>query len=428
MAPLVLTAEEKDAAMLKGSSELQFLFASKQVSSDVQAQFYHSGICTTENFASIVENHGELKLLLKDDFGVDPATDLATRVMVSNVLVSWDASKSRVSKLTELEGEYQARRMQKPLAVSEYNSMRLAWEKKFWKLDDSHMPGKSYMEARADALESGDLRAEQLTAVLSRDEDQSDTFQSFWDSAGQLQLRKGGTVVAEPPNPEALRRRLKLVGMSIMLLGLRHTNRPTLQGYTPQTTEDYLGYLLGEFVWQLTGRAADGSTVLSPAWSQLLVYDFNIRKKAFFLMNDIGTPFVTALSEAWHCPVVKERYFTTPVALSSTMKRPFAFNDDPNLPKAQKTTKGKGGGGQGRGKGSGKSGGKGKKGGKQGGKGSGKGGQDKALCFAYNNDWERCRRQNCPFQHICSRCSGKHPVYQCSNSEAPASETQGKGV
>jgi hypothetical protein len=200
-----------------------------------------------------------------------------------------------------------------------------------------------------------------------------------------------------------------------MWLGLKHTYRSALQGLTPQDIEDYLSYLLGEHVWQLTGKAADGSTVLTPSWSQLLVYEMAIRKKAY---NDManGATLKDALKAAYRDPVTKERYFTTPLAMASGNRRPLAFNDDSRQRPGHQKGQGKGVR-QVKGKGKGK--------GKKGGKGGKKGKHN--YCYASNNSWERCRNKNCSFDHLCLKCGGKHPVYQCSNSEQPAGETQGSG-
>jgi hypothetical protein len=145
------------------------------------------------------------------------------------------------------------------------------------------------------------------------------------------------------------------------------------------------------------------------------------------LVQTTGQTFKECLKDAYACPVTKERNFTTPVALSSASKRPLTFNDlDSKRFKGEgKGSKGgKGGkGGSGGKNGSGGKAGKGGKGGKNG-KG-GKGGKsEKKLCFAFNNNWEKCTRKNCPFEHSCSKCGGKHPLYQCTNAEAPAGETQ----
>ena len=418
--------------MGKGSADLQFMLARQEVPAAIQGQFYHSGITTIGKFATIVDSVGDLKVLLRDEFGVDETASLAVRVIVSAIVVAFKLAQSRLSEEAKVEGEMTTKQLQKLLPPSEWASMRKLWEAKWWCLEDSTTPGRSYLEKRADEIENGDMRAEPLTSVLSRDEDQVDGFTSFWDSTGTLQLRKGGTTVPEPTNPEQLRRRIKLMGVGLMMLGMRHSNRPGLQGISPQDMEDFLSYLLGEFVWQLTGKASDGSTVMTPAWSQLLIYEFSIRKRAYHIMQTEGKRWKDALVESWKDPTTKERFFTTPVAMSATLKRPLSFTDGDGGQGRWKQKGSKGNQGKGGGKGS-KGGGKiseGKygsgKGGK-GGKGSGKGKDRPDYCFAYNNSWERCNRKNCNFKHICLRCGGKHPVYQCTNSEHPASETQGGG-
>ena len=427
MAPVVLTADEQATAMKAGSSELKYLFAREGIPEKYQALFYHHQVISMAKLSNLAETTAELKTLLRDDFGIDSATGITERVIVSSIIVAFNASKSRTDKVNEVEGEYDVKRMLKPLAASDFHAMRSAWESKYWSLEDSEVPGRSYLERRLEELEAGDMRAESLTTVLSRDEDTADVFTSFWDSTGQLQLRKGGSVVPEPSNTEVFRKRLKLLFVGLQFLGLRHTNRAFLQGITPQDCDRYLNYLLGEHVWLLAGRASDGSTVTAPLWAQLLLYEHAIRRRAWHLVQTTGQAFKECLKDAYACPVTKERNFTTPVALSSASKRPLTFNDlDSKRFKGEgKGSKGgKGGkGGSGGKNGSGGKAGKGGKGGKNG-KG-GKGGKgDKKLCFAFNNNWEKCTRKNCPFEHSCSKCGGKHPLYQCTNAEAPAGETQ----
>ena len=428
--PVRLTPAEETEALKLGGSDIKFLLAREQVEESLQAKMFSVGITTMARFAAIAKDEDDLKKVLKDEFELDASVDLASRVKVAGVLVAFKAASSRSERVTEIEGEMSAKRLQKPLPMSEYTAMRMAWEQRYWPLEDSQTPGRSYVEKRCDDLESGDFRHEPLTSVLSREEDTSECFISFWDSAGQLQLKKGGSSVPEPSNPEALRRRLKLMGTLMMWLGMRHTNRPTLQNLNPQDIEDFLGYLLGEHVWLLTGRAADGSTVATPSWSQLLVYEAAIRRRAFSRMMTDNLTFKEALKESYKDPVTKERYFTTPLALAATNKRPLAFNDNFEGDRSWKTRKAKQGGKGNKGEKGGK-GSKGEKGAGKGGKGTkgAKGGKGKGkghnYCFAYNNSWERCRTRNCPYEHRCLKCGGRHPLYQCSNAESPAAETQG---
>ena len=92
----------------------------------------------------------------------------------------------------------------------------------------------------------------------------------------------------------------------------------------------------------LTGRAADGSTVSTPQWNQLLVYEHSIRKKAFHIVQTEGKTFKAAMVESYRCAVTKERFFTTPVALASVSKRPLNFQDLGNPKKWRGKGEGKG--------------------------------------------------------------------------------------
>ena len=58
----------------------------------------------------------------------------------------------------------------KPMATSELTAMRQAFETRWWKLEDSETPARSYLEMRSSDLEAGDLRAESLTIIITREE------------------------------------------------------------------------------------------------------------------------------------------------------------------------------------------------------------------------------------------------------------------
>ena len=188
--PIRLTAQEETDALLLGSSDIKFLFARETVEQPLQAKFFHVGITTMARFAAVARDEDDLKKMLRDEFELDAAADLASRVKVAGVLVAFKAAQSRSERVTEIEGEMSAKRLQKPLAMSEYVAMRTAWEQRYWPLEDSQTPGRSYVEKRCDDLESGDFRHEPLTSILSREEDTSECFISFWDAAA-IAAQKG---------------------------------------------------------------------------------------------------------------------------------------------------------------------------------------------------------------------------------------------
>ena len=196
------------------------------------------------------------------------------------------------------------------------------------------------------------------------------------------------------------------------MLSLRHTNRAYLQDMTPQAMNQYLAYLLGDFVYNLVGRSSEGFTVLAPTWGQLLVYEHEIRRKAWTLVSRGTEPtWASALAAACLCSTTKERFFTTPMALAATssgIKRPAAKGEG----KGGKEGKGKkklrlelAKAGKGRGKGA---------------KGASTGCPAKspdgiALCFGYNDATRKCTNKKCTFLtgHLCGLCFQKHPMYLC---------------
>ena len=421
---------EKATAMERGSSDLKYLFARENIPEDTQAAFFHIGILTTSNFASFAESHADLKEVLKTSFGLDSATSLEQRVRIASIVTAWDLAKKRTEKQAELEGDYDSKKLVKPLPMSEYSGMLAAFQKRWWDLDSESTPARCYVERRSDDLESGDMRAESLTTVLQRDQEDPDVLTTTFDATGKLLIKKGTNSIAEPSNPEALRRRVKLLGYTLIMLSLKHTNRTFLQGLNPQLFEEFLSYILGEHVYGLTGKSSEGFTISSPSWQQILIYEYQIRKKAFERVSSLGETFSEALRRSWADPIIKERYLTTPMALSSVSTKRQAFNNSqqsgsnrssPYAKGNKKGGKGKKGGGKGKGKGR-----KGGKGGKHSVTPEGK-----AICFAFNNPQERCSK-TCPngFTHVCAWCFGSHPAYSCGgNGSAPAhGETQGMGT
>lgn len=425
------------AALELGGSDLKFLFTKNEVDDELQAMFYHSKVTTLARFTAIVKDADDLKKLILDEFGIDSGANLANRVRVSNVVIAFNTATQRILKQDEVEGELAAKNLVKPLPTTEWAAMREAWQMKFWLLDDDLVPARCYLEQKAEEVEQNEYKAEALTTVLTKDQEDPNILVPVWNSTGSLAMRKGAQTIDEPHNPEQLRRRLKVLGLSIMFLALKHGNRAYLQGFTPQSTEDYLSYLLSENCYYLQGKSAEGFTISGPSWPQLLIYEFQIRRKAWALVNNGKSPrFVDALETAWQDSCVKERYLVTPVALSSSSgsKRVLHTDGEVGNPKGGGPKRAKSGGG---GKGSKKGGGRSGKGGGSQGKGgkTGKaaerlGMQSKTpdgqnICYGYN-DWNsRCRDRSCRFLHVCGRCYGKHPLYACP--PGTQAETQGSG-
>ena len=434
MAPIVLTQQEFAEAMEAGTSELKYLLSKEAIPDRYQAPLYHVGVTTVAKFASFCKDQDELRKILKEEIGLDSETGLRERVQVASFICAFRSASTRTEEIAKYEGEQEARQQTKNLPQSEYLAMKASFEAKWWKLEDVDLPARTFVEKRAEELEAGELRSECLTTVLNREQDDEDFLTPIFDLSGNLRVKKSTSNVPAPENPEALRRRIGISFNALMFLGLRHTNRPQIQGITPQLAPRYCEYLLGEHVWGLIAKDQNGLTISAPSWNLVLAYDAAIRKKAYRLMAEGAGDFTGCLKQAWMDPTTKERYFTTPMAIAASTgrkqvevqyganKRPANFAGGA-AGKFQKGGKGFPKGGKGKGKG------KGGKGGKSTTQCAAMTPDGQKICFSYNNAQVRCGKQEkCNFMHLCGICFQRHPMYQCTGNRTKAPETAGAGV
>ena len=171
----------------------------------------------------------------------------------------------------------------------------------------------------------------------------------------------------------------------------------------------YTEYLLGEHVWGLEAKRADGSRAGGPSWTLLLSYEHEMRQHAYSAVCNEGKTLKEALTAAMNSPIIKDRYFTTPLSMES---RPPAGRevqrevhhqqhqsaDSQSLKNAlnvikklkKENSKGKGS----KGKGS---------------KGKGKGKvcasrtpDERDVCYDYNE--RTCTKNPCRLAHVCGIC------------------------
>jgi hypothetical protein len=438
MAPIVLLPAEEVAAYKTATAELIYLLDKEDISYATQCKLYHVGVRTLGKFASLVADAKELKVVCKDDFGIDGTVGIKERVEVAGLVCAFMNAQQRTSKKAEYEGELDARHITKEMGKSEFLAMKQAWELKWWPLEDKETPAKCYLERRAEELESGEMRAESLQTVLNRDEDDPDVMQPVWDPTGNVRLRRGSVLISEPENPEQLRKRLELMGTALMMLATRHTNKQGLQGITPQMMHTYCAYLLGEFVWEMVAKDPEGHTVAVPNWPLVLSYERAIRKKAYKLMYDSTSTFPVCLVSACNDTTTKERFFSTPLAVAAAGNKrqgtaaavsehkektlPVIKVGKPNgvgksAPKAKAKAKGKGKGAKGQSVDHGQC--------------ASQTPEGLNICFNYNNQAVKCKSRECRFEHVCGICFQKHPLWVCKGQAAahPAAggETAGGG-
>ena len=107
------------------------------------------------------------------------------------------------------------------------------------------------MEKQLEDIEKNELKAEALTEVIDYTVEEGDSLKTVWDEKGGLQAIKVNAKAPLPANPEELRARVAVLGNAWMFAGFANPSRKAIQGIYPQLFQDYLDYLLGEYVWGL---------------------------------------------------------------------------------------------------------------------------------------------------------------------------------
>ena len=394
-----MAAAGATAAVGKVSPDLRFLFDREGLDLDLQQKIFNAGIFTMRQFGAFFATAEDLRKAAKEDFDLEPVT-LAKRVELTKLMVAWESAKTRSARLAEAEAEAEVQQVAKRITGTDIIGIRKLYEEKYWKLSDDQVPARVYLEKISEGVEKGELTAELLSDAVNKLEGETDLTRAVWDPSGTLKAIRTSPTVALPRDPEELRTRTSLVGRAWAFVALMQPNAAVLQGATPQTWQSYLDYLLGPNVHRLHSRDEYGNITHSPSWNLLLSYELEIRRKMVSIMTEYSTPLHQALQKAMNDPVVKERYFTTPLALHG-VKRKASDSDLPFTPGRKGTPKGKGKGkGQPKGKGKGKF------------KGSTVTPDNQPICFAFNIKRWGCRGK-CRFKHVCSLCFKDHPAYNC---------------
>ena len=165
----------------------------------------------------------------------------------------------------------------------------------------------------------------------------------------------------------------------------------------------------------LRAQAASLSGSLIPPWPLILSYEHAIRKHAYKLMATDGRSFGDALAKAYKEATVKERHFTTPLALHAKRPNPSVL-PPPLNPYQRDPKKGKGKLGKGKDK-------QPTKFGTLAGT-SNRTPDGKPICYRFNAK-EGCKKgDKSHFAHVCLHCFAKHPATQCPTLKSKKDDKQ----
>lgn len=400
------------------SADLRHLLDAEEVPLVVQAKIAATGFKTLKLFALMAESRAEVKAFAKSALEIDGEAEVASRLKVTQVVGAWLAASDRLAKRTEMESQARAANLPKLLPKQDHRALRAAFSAKWFPLADRVAPSTHLVELLDEMLEEGEQRPVSLKEVTNIETAEGEEpIQAVVSKDNVIRVKKGRMELQPPASGEDLRRRLRTLGYAYCYLRLKHASTQWLQTCEPWIWDAYADYLLGEEVFELRAMDSDGRVVSTPGLDSVLAYDFQVRKLSARLVND-GSDLAGALRDGYRDVVIKERFFTTPVARMALApaRRP-ARSRSPvrqvagakSKAVAKKPAKGSSRGRHALSAG-----------------GHPKTPDGKPFFFAYNSLTSRCSATNYRFLHVCSKCFGKHPMSKCDGSGTAAASSAAK--
>ena len=412
-----------DEAIKTLSAELRYMLDDRNISQTIQAGLARSGFRTMGLLSAIADTRAEIREMAKTEFGLDTtAANLTNEVKMSRrqacaaLIDVWESCKRRNEELDKQASEAKASKLPMTFPKSDISTLRTRYEAEYGKKEDSHFPADSFIEKRFQEMEDGEIKADSLDIVVSREECAEDSFTPALDKEGRIKVRNVNKKVPLPRNSEEYRSRMKLMAVTFVLAAYKHPNRAWLKTAKPSAIQDHVDFILGEDISGFTYESEGGRSVPVP-WTLVLSYDFQVRKLACRYINHDDEDFEASLRKARENGACKEKHFSTPLAI----QMPVLMNP---RGKGASSSAGEGSSGwreppspKGRGKGTRPPAGRGNSKGKS--KGRGKAGKPNSItpdgrriCFGFNHE-EGCDNRQCAFVHCCQFCFGNHPKTRC---------------
>ena len=396
-----LTAEQS-ADLAKLSSDLLFILQEADVSLPNQAQLGHINVLSVPLFAGLDESRAKVREALAAVLPLDVEANAANRLEMAKLLVAWEAAKLQAEATQRNRAEARLGTQQRLLQPSEHQAMRAAVERVLGSLRDREVPAKQVIAAKLEMLESNMPVVELLTEIASVEDAEIESFEAKIDPVtNTLKIKSGKHSVAAPSTPEDLRLRHRRIGLAWDMLATKHSNRAWLSANMTDCLRRFSDFILGS---QVAGLVAGNRT---PSWTLVLAFEHECRKAVCKWLRD-GK--VQSLSEGYEKAITDvellNRYFVIPFSLN-TKETGWAASNVPPPPGPGPSRPGKG---------------KGKN--KQQDPPAARGKLTKAtdgtpICWKFNRRGG-CKDQSCRFLHICQRCQGKHPYYNCKHVKRPA--------
>ena len=166
--------------MAAAAPEFAFLMQKENVPAEAVDALVGAGVTTVRQFAVLAKDADEIRQLAADSLGLGDGKSLQSRVKHAALVCAFNAAKARAAEADRTDAENECRAQPKVVPIPDFIGMKKAFGAKFRPLDDGRCPARSYIEAKLDALEKGDFRAEKLSEVVALREDNREGMAPVW--------------------------------------------------------------------------------------------------------------------------------------------------------------------------------------------------------------------------------------------------------
>ena len=424
MAAPVDDATKREYIQKNLTSDLQYVLDDSEVSLDVQyrlGQHYKN----LRVFVALAENSTDLRTALRTDFQLDPAQGAEHRAEVARVISAWVAGRQLYEKENELHAESKVMGMPRSLQHSERLAMLRAVEATVGTLAEHDTPSAEYLAVKVEECENGEVSASSLEEITSKAHKNTSSLQTSLDTSGHVRVVKNKTKGSLPSNTEEYRQAMKLEAITWLCMSSKFKAKHWLAGLKIEHFQKFVDYILGDRVNAIKVPLDNQQNTIKPNWALVLQYEHRLRREAMKLVNRSEATLAEAFIRVTKDPDLKEAFFTTPLALTSSepqQKFPRFNNKGGNGNDNNQRWKGKG-----KGKFQGKQGGKSNKGLSKGKHGDfnlvSQTPDGRDICFAFNS--QGCSGK-CGRVHGCrvKGCYGEHAAREHHKFQGSAKKTE----
>ena len=436
--------EDIEAAIALMEPDLQSLLEEYHVEREIMATLAIFRFTDVFVFSKAGRDEAAFEKFISKNLRLDVEKSMLHNAAAARLTLAWEAAVERKDAQKREDAEARVGGLNKVLTKLKHSTMKRAYEEAHAELEAPDAPSPAYLEYRLEQIEDGELEAEPLDWVTSKEE------------APRSRSKKGELPKGKlPTTPEELRTKFKLIARAWEFMRLRNPAKPFMLHLSENTWTDYVDWLLGRSIHGTQIKDPGSNTVVRPSWEVVLNYDLEIRSRAYKLVNRHGYTIRDALTSARNCKETFGRHFQGPMTVQAGIvaarqaaaaeiqrqgsKRPWSetqsWNQQQNFPPPPQPL-------QAPGKDKGKDKGKGKGKGKDKGKDKGKaerqftgwriGGsnfsehESKWKCFGYQK--LRCTVANCPYAHRCLVCDDTHAEKHCPKRPRSEGDAGGRAV